>query len=162
MVKDLLFKIEEVDDALRSHTVPYYNSRIVLNVRDNVARVQVPYDINDILLMGALTNSDVLLSGKTGSAKSHLSRMAMNGLFGENGFTNLTVTPGLNESDFIDVDVEGVKNGEKSLKEAIETTPLLTRPGAIVNEINRTPEILQNLLKPPLVIYHLYHKELEL
>ena len=145
MVKDLLFKIEEADDALRSPTVPYYNSRIVLNVRDNVARVQVPYDINDILLMGALTNSDVLLSGKTGSAKSHLSRMAMNGLFGENGFTNLTVTPGLNESDFIDVDVEGVKNGEKSLKEAIETTPLLTRPGAIVNEINRTPEILQNI-----------------
>lgn len=144
-MKDLIKRIHEIDEALRNNTQRYYNTNPLFSVRDEDAKAQIPYDINDLFLLGALTNSDLLLAGTTGCGKSHLSRMAMNGLYGNQGFTNLTVTPGLNESDFLDVDVAGVKSGEKTLKQAIQSTDLLTRPGAIINEINRTPEILQNV-----------------
>jgi MoxR-like ATPase len=143
--KGLVRKIAGVDEALRSHTSEYFNRRTFFDVRDPNTRRVWPYDVNDMILLGALTNSDLLLSGGTGKGKTHLARRAMNGLYGGEGFTNLTVTPGLNESDFIDVDVNAVKSGGKTLKQAIERTPLLIKPGAIVNEINRTPEILQNL-----------------
>jgi MoxR-like ATPase len=143
--KDLIQLLAGVDDALRSHTAQYFNSRVFFSIRDAKAKRPLQYDVNDMILLACLTNSDILLSGKTGCGKSHLSRMAMNGLFGEQGFTNLTVTPGLSESDFIDIDVGAVKRGEKTLKQAIEKTPILAAPGSIINEINRTPEILQNL-----------------
>lgn len=145
MKSQLVREIASIDDALRKHTQTYFNSNLLMQVGDNDAKVSVPYDINDLMLLGALTRSDLLLSGATGSGKSHLSRMAMNGLYGQDGFTNLTVTPGLNETDFVDIDIPAIKRGEKTVKEAIGKTPLLTRPGAIINEINRTPEILQNL-----------------
>ena len=145
MVKDLIARLADVDDVLRTSTAPYFNTRVFFNVRDDKAKVQVPFDINDFFELGAITNSDLLLAGKTGKGKSHASRMVMNGLYGEKGFENLTVTPGLNESDFIDIDIEAARTGKKTLKEAITHTPLLTRPGVIINEINRTPEILQNI-----------------
>jgi len=145
MTKDLIKRIAHIDQALRSHTDGYYNSRTFFTTRDDEAKALVPYDINDLVLLAALTNSDLLLSGTTGAGKTHLSRMIMNGLYGSDGFTNLTVTPGLGESDFIDIDIASVKSGKKTPKQAITTTPLLTQPGAIINEINRTPEILQNV-----------------
>ncbi len=144
-MKDLIQRIAEVDAALRKYTADYFNTRVFFEVTDDKAAVAVPYDINDMLLLGALTNSDILLSGTTGSGKSHLARMAMNAFFGADGFANLTVTPGLTEADFLDIDVGAVKSGKKTPKEAITTTPILTKPGATIHEINRTPEILQNV-----------------
>jgi MoxR-like ATPase len=137
--------IEKINTSLREYTSKYFNSSELFSIREEKIGKNVSYDIVDIMLLGALTNSDVLLAGGTGKGKSHLSRMVMNGLYGEDNFVNLTVTPGLNEGDFIDIDFDGIKNKNKTKKEAIETTPLLTQPGAIINEINRTPEILQNL-----------------
>jgi len=137
---ETLKELAQINRALRDKTKTHYNSRPLFRVAGQQPQA---FDLTDLLLIGALTNSDVLLSGTTGSGKTHLAHKAMHGLFGDY-YANVTVTPGLNESDFIDIDIGAVQRGEKTPKDAVLATPLLTRPGAIINEINRTPEILQN------------------
>jgi hypothetical protein len=144
--KEMIRRIRTIDEAVRDYSAGYYNTRILFQARDNHIQRTVPFDIRDAMLLGAFTNMDVVIPANTGKGKTHLGRMVLSGLFGTDKYAELTVTPGLNENDFIDIDIEGMQSGRcKSKKEAIQNTPLLWQPGANLNELNRTPEKLQNI-----------------
>jgi MoxR-like ATPase len=107
----------------------------------------VSLDLKDFLIIGAMTNSGMLFTGKSGAGKTHLAKMAMTAFFGSDRYCNKTVTPGMTEEAFIDYDFGKMKEGS-TLKEAISSTPMLTNPGIILNEVNRAPSLIQNVLIP--------------
>lgn len=126
----------------------YFNSQpiVVLNFFDpNKKVVDLIFKLSDILLIGALTQSPVLLSGSSGSGKTLLAERMAEFLFGTNGYARKNITPDMNEQDFIDIDFGVIKEGG-TLKEAMMADTLFDRPSLIIDEANRAPPIVQNRL----------------
>lgn len=127
---------QQVDISSRG----YINSRPVLSIGS------VSFDIKDMLILGAITGTDCLLTGKTGSGKTNLANLVMKGLFADQ-YTNKTITPAMQPDDFLDIDFGVMKQGGL-LRNAIKPLSILTKPGVILNEVNRAPGVIQNYLIP--------------
>jgi len=108
----------------------------------------VEFDLRDILLVGAITESDVLLTGKTGCGKTHLANGVMNALFGQGGVFAKTILPSMNPSEFMDIDFPAILNGSKTMQEAVSGINSFLKPGVVLNEVNRAPGVIQSLLIP--------------
>jgi len=117
-------------------------------VQYTVEGTRLVMDIRDVVLLGAVTESDVLLTGKTGSGKTRLAAGILEGLFGRNGYYAKTTLPNMNPSEFMDIDFPSILSGKKSLKEALSGIPALTLPGILLNEVNRAPGVIQSMLIP--------------
>ncbi|MGV9173494.1 MAG: hypothetical protein ACOC35_13160, partial [Promethearchaeia archaeon] len=68
----------------------YYNSQPVASVSfvDHEKKIKnIEFKLPDILLIGALTQSSVLLSGSSGSGKTLLAKLITKFLFGKDGTT---------------------------------------------------------------------------
>lgn len=139
--------IATLEDRLRRFTADFSQSREFVRLRGPLDGTTVTLDIKDFLVIGAIANADILETGKSGGGKTHLAKMAMNAFFGSAQYVNKTITPGMNEEAFIDINFSKIKDGA-TLKGAIETTPILTYPGVILNEANRAPAPIQNILIP--------------
>lgn len=122
-------------------------SRFYINTREVVKAGDVSLDLKDVLILGAITGTDCLLTGKTGSGKTRLANMVMSGLFGKDEYTNKTITPAMQPDDFLDTDFKKMKEGKK-LQECIEPLSIINKPGVVLNEVNRAPRIIQNYLIP--------------
>lgn len=147
-------KISRLEDRLRELTTDFQQTREMFRVPCNPYNrggdykgKSVSFDLKDMNVLGGIRNSGILLTGKSGGGKTHLSKMAMNAFFGGDNYCNRTVTPGMNEEAFLDIDFGKIKDGA-TLKEAIKSTPILNYPGVILNEVNRAPSIIQNILIP--------------
>lgn len=116
-------------------------------------------DLVDFNFLSAITNSGLLLSGTSGAGKTHLAMMFANAVFGTENYCSRTITPGMNEESFFDRDFGKMKEGG-TLREAMMATPIVTNPAVILNEVNRTPTILQSILIPYLE-FHLNLKGLD-
>lgn len=132
--------------AIDATTGDFINSCIICETGTSDRRVGLT--IKDILMIGALTASDCLLTGHTGSGKTHLAKMMMTALFGSTGYFNKTITPGMSASDFLDIDFMAIQKGEKTLREAMMGAPMTKLPGVVLNEPNRAPELVQSVLIP--------------
>lgn len=106
----------------------------------------IAFDIRDILIIGAITESDVLITGKTGGGKTMLANGVTRALFGPEGVYSKTALPTMNPSEFMDIDFPAIIEGRKTLKEAVAGVQVLTRPGIVLNEVNRAPGVIQALL----------------
>jgi len=126
----------------------YFNKQPVISINhidDDGNVIKLNYTLADILLVGAITQSSILLSGSSGSGKTLLAKLLTMFLFGRNGYTRKNITPDMNEQDFIDIDFGAIKEGKK-LKEAISADEIFARPSLIIDEANRAPPIVQNRL----------------
>jgi MoxR-like ATPase len=126
----------------------YFNNQSVIsdNHIDSQGNViKLNFTLADIMLIGAITQSSILLSGSSGSGKTLLAELINKFLFGKDGYTRKNITPDMNEQDFIDIDFGAIKEGKK-LKEAISADEIFTRPSLIIDEANRAPPIIQNRL----------------
>lgn len=129
----------------------YFNSQPVISIVAGISIFQkknfihLNFNLADILLIGALTQSSLLLSGSSGSGKTLLAELAASYLFGKNGYARKNITPDMNEQDFMDIDFGAIKDG-KRLKEAILADDLFEKPVLIIDEANRAPPIIQNRL----------------
>ena len=112
-IKELIKKITKLKENIRKTTSHYVNSHKFSEVEINGNKIA--YDIRDILLIGAIIGTDVLITGKTGSGKTELSKGVMTALFGTR-YWNKTVTYSMNPSDFIDIDFKGLREGKKLFK----------------------------------------------
>lgn len=122
-------------------------SRFYINTREVVKAGDASLDLKDVLILGAITGTDCLLTGKTGSGKTRLANMVMSGLFGKNEYTNKTITPAMLPDDFLDIDFSVMKDGGM-LQGAIKPLSIITKAGVVLNEANRAPAIVQNYLIP--------------
>jgi len=144
---DLGTQVQRLREAIDTATAEYMNSSTVTQTRMGNGKT-VPLDIKDILLVGALADVDSLLTGRTGAGKTHLAKMVMTALFGHSGYFSKTVTPGMSTSDFLDIDFGAIQREGKSLREAMRAVEMTKRPGVILNEPNRAPELVQAILIP--------------
>ncbi len=147
MNQEEIKQISLLEDRLRKLTTDFSQSREFVRLSDGYNGDYVSLDIKDFLIIGAITNSGILFTGKSGGGKTHLAKMAMNAVYGSGNYANRTITPGMNEEAFLDIDFGKIKDGS-TLKEAMSETPILTKPGVILNEVNRAPALIQNILIP--------------
>ncbi|MHA1338833.1 MAG: AAA family ATPase [Promethearchaeota archaeon] len=148
-LNQLIKEIADIEGKLNNFiNERYFNSQTILtyeytDLENKISRVT--FKISDILLLGAITQSSILISGSSGSGKTLLAELIMKFLFGEQGYTRKNITPDMNEQDFMDIDFGAIKEGKK-LKESIIGDELFFRPGIIIDEANRAPPIVQNRL----------------
>ncbi|MHA1283981.1 MAG: AAA family ATPase [Promethearchaeota archaeon] len=144
LIRDLAILELELDNYISQN---YFNSQPVISIQIFYRNrmYDLSFKLSDILLIGALTQSSVLLSGSSGSGKTFLAELIMEALFGQDGYTRKNITPDMNEQDFMDIDFGAIKDG-KTLKEAMKADELFNRPSLIIDEANRAPPIIQNRL----------------
>jgi MoxR-like ATPase len=87
----------------------------------------------------------VLLTSRTGSGKTTFAKMLALSLFGED-HAFIQVDPKLDENKLRDIAFGKIKEG-KNLSEAVAETKILTAPCVILDEYNRAPSIITNLLQ---------------
>lgn len=136
--------IQELRQAVDHATTGYIRSMPLCSYR--VKDVSVAFDIRDLIIMGALTESDILLTGKTGSGKTRLANGAVKGLFGPDGCYSKTTLPSMNPAEFMDMDFPAILEGRKTLREAVSGIEALEKPAIVLNEVNRAPAVIQSLL----------------
>lgn len=147
MKPEIIMDIAILEDRLRKFSEDFTQSREFVRLPGSNDGKTISLDLKDILTIGAIRNAGILNTGKSGAGKTHLAKMAMNAFFGQGHYVNKTVTPGMNEEAFLDIDFGKIKGGS-TLKQAISSTPILTEPGVILNEVNRAPGLIQNILIP--------------
>ncbi len=147
-VEEAVSEFGELRDIVAEATRPYVNNRPVIKYKCNECSSGIALKLWEVLLLGVITCNDCLLTGKTGTGKTRLAKLALNGLFGGDGFVNKTITPAMEPSDFLDINYGDVHSGKKSLKEALEAAKPLHVPALILNEPNRAPAMIQSYLIP--------------
>ncbi|MHA1196263.1 MAG: AAA family ATPase [Promethearchaeota archaeon] len=145
---ELVTKLAKLDNHLQKFiSEHYFNSQSIINLdfinHDQIIPISIK--LPDILLIGAITQSPVMLSGSSGSGKTLLAELMASFLFGETGYARKNITPDMNEQDFMDIDFGAIKEGKK-LKEAMIADKLFESPCIIIDEANRAPPIIQNRL----------------
>jgi hypothetical protein len=121
-------------------TAGYVHSTPLVSYK--VAGRLVEFDFRDLLLMGAVTESDVLLTGKTGAGKTSLGHGVMTALFGEGNYFAKTTLPTMNVSEFMDIDFKAILQGEKTLREAVSGLAALKNWKLV--ETRDTPQYFRN------------------
>ena len=148
-IQKIILELAFLDELLQKTIFKnYFNSQPVINVDYFDIKkkfVNLNFYLSDILLIGAITQSTILLSGSSGSGKTYLAELMASFLFGKQGFTRKNITPDMNEQDFMDTDFGAIKEGKK-LKEAMIADDLFKKPYLIIDEANRAPPIIQKIL----------------
>lgn len=167
----LVSTYQTIRDTLLQGCQGYNNSRHVLEYDRQGQTVSL--NVKEMLLLGAVSMLDCLVSGKTGAGKTHLANLAMAALFGKestrknkqegdtdrkSGYVNKTITPSMRPEQFLDFDASCLHDGgrcgndepqaTKSIQDSLKATPILTVPGVVLNEANRAPSMVQNYLIP--------------
>ncbi len=139
--------LEALRQAIRRATPGYVRSTpfLRLPLDDECHEAPVELDVRDLLLLGALAHTDVLLAGKTGSGKTKLATHVLTALFGVQGYHSHTVLPSMNADDFADINFARMKAGK--LSSATEA-PGLRKAALLINEANRAPAVVLSLLIP--------------
>ena len=143
LLKEAISLLNKLREAIEEASKDFTRTTPLCTYEMN--RQTVSFDLRDILLVGAVAQADILLTGKTGSGKTKLANAVMRGLFGDTGFYSKTILPTMTPNDFMDIDFEKIKKGG-NLSEAIKGIPALENAGIVLNEVNRAPGVIQNML----------------
>lgn len=140
MVTELL---KELDKDFREISRGFYHSSIVIDYKVEDKRITL--DLRDVLLASAISGSNVLLIGSTGGGKTTLAKMLALALFSDN-YAFLQIDSTLDITKFYDIAFGKIKEGGR-LTEALEENKFIRAPIVILDEINRAPPALFNILQ---------------
>ena len=141
--------IIKLDKRVKSATSQIHNSAVVCTVYDPALGAvfgELELTVPDLLLIAAITEVHMLLTGPTGCAKTDIAELVCGGLFGNEGFKTLRLNTGLSEDTISDTDTRKLFKGECTVNESIRPEDYLTLPGIVLDEVNRAPSVLANLL----------------
>ena len=153
---------EIVDDNSSQyfHSMPLIQQEtaIVLEKQKLKHSFNLYYGIKDLLLIGALTQSSVLMTGGTDTGKTTLAKLVMNSLFGkeEEGWHRIDVDIDFGKDTITDTDFGVIVKGEKSSEGFYKIQPYLLLPGLVTDEINRSHAKLVTKLM------HIFDKDVSL
>lgn len=143
---DLIFNLAMIQAEIHSSlSTRYFNKQAVIKLANSKPLMNLEFDLVDLFLICAITQSNVLISGSSGSGKTYLAELIATGIFGAKNYTRKNITMDMNEQDFMDIDFGAIKEGKK-LKEAMIADNLFSQPCLIIDEANRAPPIIQNRL----------------
>src|SRR3989338_4028812 len=105
-------ELVSLDRHVRKVMEKYANSSIVVNTKDIISGKMLNYDLIDFGLILAIRNLDGLIVGGAGSGKTLFGYALLTSLYGNEGFSEKTITPGLDVNEFTDLDFGAIKNGK--------------------------------------------------
>lgn len=137
--------------SVRLATADYFNSTPLLEIGDTFERDStelswsVPIHLETIGVVAAMVQASLALRGATDRGKTALAERLLTGLFGARGkdWWRIEMNRGMSIDDLVDID--GRKLAEAKLSEAIEVPKWLSKPGRLLDEINRVHPKLANL-----------------
>jgi hypothetical protein len=142
-----------LDERVCDGTSGFKNSSPLLHVPDSTQgadgaplNFDVPLTLRAACLMGITAQSPVLITGTTRMGKTLIVELLANCVFGplDEGYYKLVVNRGVTIEECIDIDGEKLRS--TSMSEAISPAPWLELPVKIIDECNRAPAQLLNLL----------------
>ncbi len=153
---DIVAKAHTLKGVLNEHASQYYHSKplieqrtpIILENRKLKHTITLNYGIKDILLVGALTQSSILMTGGTDWGKTTLAKLVMNSLFGKEaaGWYKININVDFNMDMIVKTDFGAIIEGKDS-EVLYVVNPRFLLPGLIVDEINRShAKIVTNLM----------------
>jgi len=139
-IEKIIKGIDAIQSSVREATSVIKHSTPLTNYADSPQ-----LDIRDLLIVGAVTGRNILLNGSAGIAKTHLALTALAGLYGNDNTTCLQIDPSLEKENLFNIDGGKLQNG--LLSEAIIDSKLITCPGVLLDEVNRAPGAIRNILQ---------------
>ncbi len=145
--KSLIQEIHQMNRLVHQNAVQYFHTRPLAVSKTGLilpSKVKHPfeieYDIKDLLLIGAITHSSVLMTGGTDTGKTTLAKLMMNSLFGkeEEGWHRIDVDTDFGKDTYTDVDFSKMIEGKKLSEGMYQAMGFLHLPGLIWDEINRS------------------------
>jgi energy-coupling factor transporter ATP-binding protein EcfA2 len=112
---------------------------------DKLGGIKLDFKIDDLLFVALMVREHVLLTGSSGSGKSKLAQILGAVAFGNDQVAEKTINPEMGVEDFCDLDFGMIKQGSTYL-DALKEQPMLMKPMLILNEANRAPPVVQNVL----------------
>lgn len=143
---ETLEAVAELDHRVKAATSQFHSSTAACTTHDpTLGHVfgEMALTVSDVLLVAALSQVHVLVTGPTGRGKTDLVKLVCQGLFG-NAWFLLRLNPHLTEETFADISMK--KLSQEGLREAISPAPFLSLPTTVLDECNRTPSALTNIL----------------
>lgn len=141
-IEKLIENVDEVQTAVRDASSMIFHSTPMTGYTSGPQ-----LDLRDILIVGASTGRNALINGSTAIAKTHLALALLAGLYGPRGtgYAVLQIDPSLEAEKLFNLDAKKLQDG--LLSDAIINTPLITAPGILLDEINRAPQVMLNVLQ---------------
>ena len=133
-------------EAYRNRTSLFHMTDDCKGHRDNLLSWSLGFDLKDIIVLAAICQAPLAFRGSTDKGKSALAELGLNALFGAHGsqWWRVEVSRAMSLDDLIEIDLK--KLSESTLGEAISASPWLSFPGRLLDEINRAPAKLNNIL----------------
>ena len=145
MIKDTVKKLQKLDGLVRECSGDYFHSRPLVTYTVSECG-EVFFDLRDLALACAVTGNNLLLSGGTGCGKTHLAKMVMSALFGDKGYNVLQMDASFSLDKIRNIAFKIIKEGG-NLDEAVKEAKILRVPGVIVDEYNRAPAEITNIIQ---------------
>jgi len=143
-MKAIIKKAHMLRRAVEEQTSQYYHSTPLvesthrLKLKTSAHSFRLKYGLKDLMLIGAITENPILLTGGTDLGKTALSCMMMNSLFGkeEEGWHRLDFDLDFGKDAFTNVHSDFFHESGKSLQDLYSIHKWMRLPGFIADELN--------------------------
>jgi hypothetical protein len=139
--------ILDLDERVKASTSQFYNHSVAGTIYDSaLGHVfgDMTLSVTDMLLVAALSEVHAILSGPSGCGKTALAQLFCQGLFGSDGWYLQKLNPHLTEETFCDIDMKKLR--KESIRNAVVRAEFLSKACTVLDECNRTPPALTNVL----------------
>lgn len=145
-VGQIIRQVRHGCECYRNRTSLFHITENCGGDRDSPLSWSLGFDLKDIIVLAAMCQAPLALRGSTDKGKSALAELGLNALFGPHGrqWWRVEVSRSMALDDLVEIDLK--KLSESTLGEAISATPWLSFPGRLLDEINRAPAKLNNIL----------------
>ena len=147
---DDVHTIGRLDERVREASNDFHNSTVLITFADpDLGHVfgDMNFMLKDVLELAVLTSTHTLVSGGTGNGKTEIVQMVASAAFGSHGWHILRLTPSLDEQTFANLRVDKLRDGSAGgMRECVEPAEFLFNPALVLDELNRTPPALTNVL----------------
>lgn len=140
-------QLNALEDQVRAQTEGFFYSTpfISLEVQTPSGIKDLSLDFRDMMLISAMSEGNVLVSGRTGGGKTSVARAIQRGIFGEScAFFQMDAK--FDENRFRDIAFGTIKEGG-NLSDASTPGKALTAPALIIDEYNRAPPVVTNIIQ---------------
>ncbi len=141
----ILKEVHTLNRSVHQNAIEYFHSRPIVTSKSSIIlpsnsrhTFNFEYDLKDVLFIGAITESPVLMTGGTDLGKTALAKLMMNGLFGkeEEGWHRLDFDLDFGKDAYTDVKSDFFHESGKTLDDLYSLQSWMKLPGFIADELN--------------------------
>lgn len=134
--------LHNLHDVVEKHTAQYFHTKPLVESTSSIVlptaihSFEVTYGLKDLLLIGAVTESPVLMTGGTDLGKTTLAKLVMNALFGNEKWHILDFDLDFGKDAYTDINSDFFHEKGKKLADLYSLHGWMLLPGFIADELN--------------------------